>query len=166
VFATHDPRLTTPYDHPVPSLQWLRSWADLLDSRFTIPGTRIRFGLDPLLSLIPGVGDLASPAFTVALLVHGIYQGVPKIIMLRMVFNALFDALIGAVPIAGTIGDIFWRANTDNLALLERYARSGTRPTRADHTFIFIVAGLFGLLALIPVALAMWFTVLLWQWVR
>jgi hypothetical protein len=149
----------------VQSLAWLRIWANLLDSRFTIPGTTIRFGLDPILSLVPGLGELVSPAFAVALLAQGIYQGVPKVVLVRMVANALVDALIGAVPIVGTIADIFWRANRDNLTLLELHARPGVRPTRADYTFVFIVAALVGLLVLIPVALAFWMATLFWQWI-
>lgn len=137
----------------------------MLDSRFRVPGTSIRFGLDPVLSLVPGLGDLASPAFTIALLVQGIHQGLPKVVMLRMVFNALIDAMVGAVPIAGTVGDIFWRANTENLALLERHSRPGvTRPRRADYIFVFSIAAVFGLLAIVPVAIALWLTIELWRW--
>lgn len=145
------------------SLLWLRQFADLLDSRFRIPGTRIRFGLDPILSLVPGIGDLASPAFTVALLVQAVYQGVPRIIMLRMLLNGLLDAVIGIVPLAGSIGDVFFRANLRNLALLERHARPGTRPTRGDYIFVLTAAGLFGLLLLAPVLLALWFAARLWD---
>lgn len=146
------------------SLSWLRAWADLLDSRFRIPGTNVRFGIDPLLSLIPGLGDLASPAFAVALLVQGIAQGVPKIILVRMVGNALLDAIVGAVPVVGTVADVFWRANTRNLALLELHSHRGIRPTRGDYAFVFVVAAIVGVLALIPVAIALWLTTLLWQW--
>lgn len=145
------------------SLLWFRRVADLLDSRFRIPGTSVRFGIDPILSLIPGVGDLASPAFTVALLVQAVYQRVPRVIMLRMLINALIDALIGAVPVAGAVGDLFYRANLRNLALLERHARPGVPPSRADRTFVLVAAGVFGLLLLIPVLIAFWLTVLLWS---
>lgn len=146
------------------TLTWLRAWADLLDSRFRVPGTEIRFGFDPILSLVPGLGELVSPAFTAALLAQGLYQGVPRVILVRMVFNALLDALIGAVPIIGTVADVFWRANRDNLTLLERHAQPGARPSRADHTFVFVVAALAGLFMLVPIALAFWLTTLLWQW--
>jgi ABC-type antimicrobial peptide transport system permease subunit len=144
-------------------LDWLRWWATLLDSRFRVPGTNVRFGLDPLLSLIPGLGDLASPAYTVALLVQGLQQRVPRIVLARMVLNALLDALIGVVPIAGTVADVFWRANVRNLALLERYARPGRPPERADYLFVFGIAALFGVAALVPVVLGMWIFVWLWQ---
>lgn len=145
------------------SLLWFRRVADLLDSRFRIPGTTIRFGIDPILSLIPGVGELTSPAFAVALLAQAIYQGVPRIIMLRMLINALIDALIGAVPLAGAVGDMFFRANLRNLALLERYARPGVSPTTADRTFVLVAAAVFGLILLIPVLIAVLLTYMLWR---
>ena len=144
-------------------MAWLRWWASLLDSRFRVPGTRIRFGLDPVLSLVPGLGDLASPAYTVALLVQGLQQRVPRLILARMVLNALLDALIGAVPLAGTVADVFWRANTRNLALLERHAKPGRPPERGDYVFVFGIAAAFGVLALIPVLLALWLFLRLWQ---
>jgi hypothetical protein len=135
-------------------LPYLRGWADLLDNRFRVPGTNIRFGLDPILSLVPGLGDLVSPVFAVALLVQGVQQRVPKIILARMLLNALADAAIGIVPIAGTIGDVFWRANSRNLTLLERYARPGERPSRADYAFVWTAAAVFGIVVAVPVVLA------------
>jgi hypothetical protein len=144
-------------------ISWLRWWADLLDSRFRIPGTNIRFGIDPILSLIPGLGDLASPVFAVALLLQGIHQRVPRVVLLRMLGNALIDAIIGVVPIAGTVGDIFWRANIRNLALLDRHAVRGVRPSRGDYVFAWTMAVIFGLLVSIPVLLAIYLAAELWR---
>jgi len=143
----------------------LRSWADLLDSRFRVPGTNIRFGLDPILSLIPGLGDLASPAFTMMLLVKGLERQVPRIVLARMVLNALIDAVMGIVPIAGNIGDIFWRANTKNLALLERHSGGGHPPQRADYVFVWTMAILLGILVIVPVLIAIWLGIVLWHWI-
>lgn len=147
----------------LPPLPWLRFWADLLDSRFRIPGTDIRFGIDPILSLIPGLGDLASPIFTVVLLVQGLRQHVPRVVMVRMVVNALIDALIGAIPVAGNIGDIFWRANNLNLALLERHSQAGRPPTPADYAFVWLIALVLGLLILVPVLIALWLATVMWH---
>lgn len=146
------------------TLALLRWWAVLLDSRFRIPGTTVRFGIDPLLALIPGFGDLASPAFAVALLAQGLHQRVPYVVLIRMLLNAFFDALLGAVPLAGPVADIFFRANLLNLALLERHARPGLPPRRADFVFVFMVAGLFGVMALIPVVMGLWLVGLLLRW--
>jgi hypothetical protein len=155
------PRQTIP---PDVSLGWLRTWATVLDSQFRVPGTNIRFGLDPILSLVPGLGDLTSPVFATLLIVQAIHQRVPKVIILRMLANALIDAFIGAVPIAGNVADVFWRANTKNLSLLERHARPGLQPTRADYFFGYALAALFGMAVLVPVALAIWLAAALWAW--
>src|SRR5262245_22537374 len=142
----------------MPPVRWadeirrLRWFADLLDSRFRIPGTQIRFGIDPILSLVPGLGDLSSPIFAVVLMAQGLRQRVPKVVLTRMLLNALVDALIGAVPIAGNIGDIFWRANLRNLELLERHAHPGQPPARGDYLLVFGVAAVFGLIVAIPAA--------------
>ncbi len=144
-------------------LPWFRWWADLLDSRFRIPGTDIRFGLDPLLSLVPGLGDLASPAFTAALLAQVLYQRIPRVVVLRMLMNALIDAAIGAIPIAGQVGDIFWRANLRNLALLEQYAEPGRPPARGDYLFVLGVTLACGVVVAVPVSVAIWLAIWLWQ---
>jgi len=145
-------------------LEALRRLAVLLDTRFVIPGTSIRFGLDPLFSLIPGIGDLVSPAFAVLLLVQGIEQRVPKVVLVRMLVNALADAFIGAVPVAGNIGDVFFRANVRNMALLERHARPGVRPSTSDYVLVGLLAGAFGLVVFVPVFLSFWLAVALWTW--
>jgi hypothetical protein len=145
------------------TLGWLRTWAVLLDTRFRIPGTQIRFGIDPLLALIPGIGDLTSPVFATLLIVQGLHQRVPKIILVRMLGNALLDALIGVVPIAGPVGDIFWKANVRNLALLERHARPGLKPARSDYLFVFAIVAVFGMIVVVPVVLAIWMTALFLQ---
>jgi hypothetical protein len=161
-------RLVSVARRPLPpdvSLGWLRSWAELLDARFRIPGTTIRFGIDPLLSLIPGLGDLASPLFATLLIVQGVHQRVPKVVILRMLANALFDAFLGTIPVAGSVADVFWRANTRNMSLLERHARPGQPPTASDYAFAFVIAAVFGMVVLIPVAIAIWLASVLWGWV-
>jgi hypothetical protein len=144
-------------------LSWLRFWADLLDSRFRIPGTGIRFGIDPILSLIPGFGDLTSPIFTVVLLVQGVRQHVPRVVMIRMVANAIIDALIGMVPVAGSIGDIFWRANNLNFALLERHAQPGRPASAADYAFVWLIVLIFAVILAVPILIALWLATLLWH---
>jgi hypothetical protein len=141
-----------------------RRWADLLDSRFVVPGTTIRFGLDPILSLVPVVGELASPVFAMLLIVQGVRQGVPKVVLVRMLITAFVDALIGAVPVAGTVGDVFWRANRRNLELLERHARPSRPPTSGDYAFVFGLAALFGALMVVPMVLAIWAGAVAWRW--
>lgn len=145
----------------------LRRYAVLLDKAFRIPGTNIRFGLDPILGLVPGVGDLASPLFGVLVMLEGLRQRVPRIILLRMAVNALLDAIIGAIPLVGIAGDVFFRANTRNLALLEKHAVPGGRaPTKGDYWFVWsVLAGLI-LAMLFVLVFAIWLFAKAWEYVR
>ena len=129
-------------------LALLRRWAVLLDSAFAVPGIPIRFGLDALVGLLPGIGDLATPAFTVLLLGTGVRMRVPVVVLTRMVMNAGLDALIGLVPIAGDIADVGWKANLRNVELLERHAVPGTPARRGD---VWFVAGGVALMVLVVV---------------
>src|SRR3954470_12334306 len=86
------------------SIEALRRFAELLDSAFVVPGTSYRVGLDPIVGLIPGIGDLVSPFFAIALLWQARQLGIPRIVQLRMIFNVAIDALVGAVPL---FGDLF-----------------------------------------------------------
>jgi hypothetical protein len=141
-------------------LDVLRRWGRLLDDRFRIPGTRIRFGIDPLIGLIPGLGDVASPLFTVALLVEGVRRRVPKVVLARMVLHGGVDALFAFVPVLGNVADMFWRANRRNLTLLERHARPGVPPTRADYVFLWIALTILCLLTIAPIIFAIWLLML------
>jgi len=93
----------------------------LLDSRYRIPGTRLRFGIDAILGLVPGVGDTlaALPALYLIWRAHQI--GVPRGLLLRMIANVGIDTVLGSVPIAGSIFDVFFKANRRNVALLHRH---------------------------------------------
>jgi hypothetical protein len=145
---------------PDPSrLALLRRWAVLLDSAFAVPGTPIRFGLDAIIGLVPGVGDLATPIYTGLLLVTGVRMRLPLVVQARMVLNAGLDMLLGLVPVAGDLVDVAWKANLRNLELLERHAVPGVPATRGDAWFVAVGAGLIALvilLALIPIVLVLW----------
>ena len=143
-------------------LVWLRWWADLLDSKFRIPGTNIRFGIDPMLSLIPGIGELASPLFTSLILTQALRQRVPAPVIVRMVMNALIDAVVGAVPVAGTVADVFWRANKMNLQLLEQHAGGRPLPRKSDYVVFWIIVALFGLVVGFVTILGIWVAMEVW----
>ncbi|HEX2229017.1 MAG TPA: DUF4112 domain-containing protein [Candidatus Binatia bacterium] len=138
------PRQTAPADR----LRIARFLADLLDQRFTIPGTQIRIGLDPIIGLIPGVGDVvANLAGSVILFIAAQY-GLPKIVLLRMGLNIAVNAIIGGVPIFGDLFSIWFRSNARNAALLERYARGETRGASAGDWF-FVIGLIVAVLAVI-----------------
>ncbi len=138
------------------TLDALRRWAVLLDSAFRIPGTGIRFGLDAIVGLIPGLGDISTPAFAALLLLQAVRMRLPIVVQARMVLNAAFDMAVGLVPILGDLIDIGWKANLRNLALLERHARPGVPPARADYVFVKVCLVELALIAITPVLLLAW----------
>jgi len=96
----------------------LETLAHTLDSAVRIPGTSIRIGADAALNLIPGIGTLAAKAVSGYLIWEARRLGVPTGKLLRMVGNVGIDAAISAVPVLGWFGDVFWRANAKNIAVL------------------------------------------------
>lgn len=134
----------------------LRRWAVLLDSQFRVPGTNIRFGLDAIIGLIPGLGDISTPAFSALLLLQAARMRLPVVVAGRMVLNAAIDMVLGLVPILGDLVDIGWKANLRNLALLERHARPGIPPARADYVFVIVCLALLAVIAIVPIVLVAW----------
>lgn len=103
------------------SLRRLETIAQILDGRWTIPGTGIRFGADAMLSLLPAIGPVAGTAVSAYLLWEARRLGASAGLLLRMASNIGMDTLISAVPFAGAVGDIFFRANLRNMALLRQH---------------------------------------------
>ena len=102
--------------------------ATLLDSVYRVPYTRIRFGWDPIVGLLPIVGDLACAAVSVHLVRRARILGADSRLASRMVLNVLVDTQLGAVPIIGTFFDIYFRANERNLQLLVDSIQRHRRP--------------------------------------
>lgn len=134
----------------------VRRWARLLDSQFRIPGTKLTFGLDPVIGLIPGVGDLVGPVFGLVVLAHAWKMGVPKLVMARMVINAGLDALLGIFPLFGDTVDLFWKANLSSVQLLERHAYERRGVTTGDKLFVAAAAFVILVLLLLPVLIVIW----------
>jgi len=130
--------------------------SELLDSAFVVPGTDYRIGLDPIIGLIPMVGDLASPLFTIGVLWQGLDLGIPKVVQLRMIGNVAIDAIIGAIPIAGDLFDFAWKANLMNLALLERHAYEEHRASTGDWLFVVAMILIVVVIAAVPFVVAGW----------
>lgn len=99
----------------------LRQLSKNLDESFTIPGTKIKFGIDALLGLVPGGGDLVSSVFSLYILRAAIKMKLPKSAVLAMISNILLDTTIGIIPIIGDIFDIFWKSNKRNLKIIEKH---------------------------------------------
>jgi hypothetical protein len=107
----------------------LDAFADLLDTRFVIPGLKVRFGMDALVGLVPGIGDLVMSAASLWLIYEARRLGAPWHVLARMLGNVAVDGAVGAVPLAGDAFDVMWRTNRRNMRLLRdwlaREARGG-----------------------------------------
>jgi hypothetical protein len=134
----------------------LRRISELLDSAFVVPGTNYRIGLDPIVGLVPMVGDLASPIFTIGLIWQAYDLGIPKVVQLRMIFNAAIDALVGSIPFLGDLFDFGWKANQWNLALLERHAYEQGQAAVGDWLFVVVMIALLVVIAAVPFIVAGW----------
>jgi Domain of unknown function (DUF4112) len=142
--------------------------ARLMDSMFSIPGTKIRFGLDPLIGLIPGFGSPISAAVSLFLIARSARYRVPRIVLARMALNVLINAGLDAVPVVGDLLSIFYRSNAQNYELLRKHAGTSPASTRADWLFVslligglalvllLICLGLFTLLTLAATAVEHW----------
>ncbi|WP_227356898.1 DUF4112 domain-containing protein [Haladaptatus salinisoli] len=103
------------------SMRRVRTVSRLLDEAFRVPGTNFRFGLDPVLGLLPVGGDAASALISLYIVVEAYLMDVPRHVLARMVANVLVDALGGSVPILGSLFDATWKANRRNRELLEKH---------------------------------------------
>jgi hypothetical protein len=95
--------------------------ATLLDARFAIPFTKFRFGADSLIGLAPGLGDVVTTALSLYIVYEAHKLGAPKHVIARMLGNVALDGLIGAVPVAGDVFDVIWRANRRNVRILREH---------------------------------------------
>ncbi len=137
-------------------LDALRKVAQLLDSAFVVPGTSMRVGLDPILGLVPGLGDLISPLFTAGILWQARELGIPKVVQLRMIFNVAIDTVVGLVPVLGDLFDFAWKANDMNMALLERHAHEEHRGAPGDWLFVAAMILLLVVIAVVPFVVLGW----------
>ncbi len=107
-------------DHEA-ELRRLETLADWLDSRFRLPGTNFRFGLDGLLGLVPGVGDTVTGAAGAYVIVTAYRLGAPTPLLARMGANTAIDWIVGSIPLVGDLLDFGFKANRRNTALLRRH---------------------------------------------
>lgn len=129
--------LQLPNDHP--ELAWIEYATDFLDTKFTIPGTKIKFGADFILGLLPGVGDVVSLAFSGVLVAVMAKHGASKLLVARMMINVLLDTIVGAIPILGNLFDLFYKANHRNMILMREYYHEG-KHTGSVWPLVFAVS--------------------------
>ena len=134
----------------------LRRLAVLLDDSIPIPGTRFRIGVESIIGLIPGAGDLAGGAFSLYILLQAARMGVPRPLLVRMGTNLVIDVVVGAVPVLGDLFDAGFKANLRNLALLERHADRPVASTRSSRRFVALLALLVGCCIVGAIAVLVW----------
>ena len=118
--------------------------AGVLDDIFHIPGTKIRFGLDPIVGLVPGLGDIITGLLSFLIVFAAWQRGLPRIALSRMVANIAIDTLVGSIPIFGDAFDTVWKSNRMNYNLLVRY-RGGVRNGLVTRDWFFFLVLLVGI---------------------
>jgi hypothetical protein len=128
--------------------------AHVLDEVFHIPGTKIRFGLDSLIGLIPGLGDAASGLASCVIIAAAWQRGLPRVTIGRMLANVALDSMLGAIPIIGDLFDVAWKANRKNVNLLNRSQGFPSREqTLGDWFFLIVVLAATLAIAALPFVL-------------
>jgi len=136
-------------------LKWVERIAHLFDDQFTLPGTKFKFGLDPIVNLFPIAGDAAGFVVGAALVLTMAKHGVSRKVLILMMLNLLIDGLVGSIPLLGTVFDFYYKANTRNIALLKahyvegKYQGSGTGVLITIFVVLILFLALFVYLSIV-----------------
>lgn len=144
---------------PLPDFEIVERVARLLDSKYRIPGTRFRFGLDPLINLVPFLGDIVGFFIQGMLVVYMLRYGASGKVALKMFLNVLFDTFIGGIPVLGQIADFFFKANNRNIKLLKEHYQEGKHQGNAKGIIaglILLVFVFYGLILFLIYKLIAW----------
>jgi len=114
----------------------------VMDRLIRIPGVKKRLGLNPIVDLVPGFGDIAAALVSVSVIIYGIRRGVPKILLGRMALNVLINEVVGIIPVVGSVFAFWFTANTRNYELLREHLDIPSRSTKSDKIFVSVILGL------------------------
>ncbi|RZU41131.1 DUF4112 domain-containing protein [Edaphobacter modestus] len=128
----------------------------VLDDFIKIPGTSIRFGLDGIVGLIPGIGDILGGIASCIIIIAAWIRGVPYVTLARMVANVMIEVVVGAIPLLGDAFDIAWRANRRNYALLTGSLYEPRKHTIESWIFLGVMCMVLFVLTMIPMLLLAW----------
>ncbi len=152
--TTDPPRANA--DHAPPLPQWAQRLAWLLDDVVQSPGGKFGLGADGVIGmLIPGAGDAITGVGSAALLVLALREGVPTVMIGRMLLNIALDLVVGFIPVVGDVFDIAWRANRRNYEIIEKYRDPNAEPTTVDY--VLVTGGLVLALLIMATPFVMWF---------
>lgn len=149
------------HQRSVAQLAWVDRFGRLLDTRFRIPGTQVRFGLDFLLGIFPYAGDIISLVFSGLMVATMARHGASGMLVVRMLGNVALDALVGTIPFLGDVFDLFYKANIRNLQLMREHYGEGKHEGSAWPVVIGVV-----LIILFILGLVGWLAwqILSWTW--
>ena len=128
----------------------------VLDTWFRVPGTSIRFGLDGIIGFVPGIGDFLGGLASCIIVLAAFFRGVPLVTIARMVANLGIEVGIGAIPFAGNLFDIAWRANRRNYALLTGSLEEPDKHRRRSWWFLAALCVVLAVLLVLPTLLFAW----------
>ena len=135
-------------------LNWAERVSYLMDEKFRVPGTNFRFGIDPLLNLIPVLGDLSGFVVSIVLVLTMARHGLSRKVLILMFLNIILDSTIGAIPIIGHVFDFFYKSNSRNIRLLKEYYEEGKHQGSGKGILLWIV--LFLVIFILIFAWVMW----------
>jgi hypothetical protein len=145
-------------------LKWVERIAYLFDEQFRIPGTKFKFGIDPIINLLPVAGDAAGFMVGAALVLTMAKHGVSRKVLILMMFNLMLDGLIGSIPFVGQVFDFYYKANTRNIKLLKEHYEEGKHQGRGTGTLVVIFVFLLLFMALV-LFLAVKLLSILYHWI-
>jgi len=138
------------------SLEPLFKWLALIMDEFVrFPGTRFRFGLDPVIGLIPGLGDTASALVSAFSLIYAARCGVPRITLARMSLNILINEIVGIIPGAGDAFSFWFKSNARNYQLLQQHLGTSRRARKSDWVFVIIVLAILVLVVAVGIIVSL-----------
>jgi hypothetical protein len=123
----------------------LLAW--LLDDSIPIPGIGRRIGLDAVIGLVPGLGDVMSGGLGLLVVARGVQRGMPPIVVARMLANVVLDFAVGAIPVIGDAFDLWYKSNSRNISLLRRHAENPNASTAGQWAFFGVALALMGAVA-------------------
>ncbi len=174
-FDAGSPRSPLPANDPVegvvvPADRWAKgAWlfrdetlnriAFVLDEAFRVPFTGIRFGIDGIIGLVPGLGDVIAGILSLVIPLAAWTRGVPYITLVRMAVNLAIEVLVGSIPILGDAFDIAWKANRRNYRLIQLHLGQPRRHTWKDWVFLAVLACALAIVFAIPIVAVVWLLV-------
>jgi len=138
-----------------PLFKWI---AFIMDEVIRVPGTKFRFGLDPLIGLIPGIGDTSSALVSAFALIQAVRLGVPKVLLMRMALNILANEVIGIIPVIGDTFSFWFKSNARNYEIIKNHRLGPSVPRRSD--WLFVLGILVLLVVIVCVGIAISFLIL------